>query len=240
MKTEIISNIAQRNEIEISAIHGRYFYKFLQLTILCCVFFGIAVAQKTDDEKKTEQSEHKHHHSEQKTNLTELPDKDSNQKFLIPNTKVLTQDGKQVEFYNDLIKGKKVLISFVFTTCRLTCPMVGRNFEKLQNQLGDKLGKDVSLITVSTDPLVDTPDVFKKWGEKFNRREGWTLITGDEARISELLLILTGSPRQIEGRHTSLVILYDGTSENWKTTSSVIEPVVLLDELKKLASPGGK
>ena len=233
MKSTFILNIVQREKIEMRFLYGAHFYKFLFITILCCSFFSFAEAQKTDSSQEVDHSEHKHH-SEQKPDLSETSKKDSEQDFYIPNVEVLTQDGKRVEFFNDLVKGKKVLISFIFTTCRLTCPMVGRNFEKLQTELGDKLGKDVSLISVSTDPLVDSPEVFKKWGEKFNRREGWTLVTGGETKMSELLQTLTGSTRQDEGRHTSLLILYDGVSGKWETTSSLMEPRVLLDKLYKL------
>jgi protein SCO1/2 len=214
------------------AVNGRNLFKFLSIAMLCCCcLVGFAKAQKTENKQENADSGHAgHQHVESKPSQSNTPAA----KLVIPDVEVLTQDGRQVKFYTDLVKGKKVLISFVFTSCRVTCPMVGRNFQKLQEQIGKDLGKDVFLITVSTDPLVDTPQILTKWGEKYNRRDGWTLVTGDEAKMKQLLLTLTGSSRQREGEHTSLLILFDGTSGVWQTTSSLMEPSVLLDNLSKL------
>lgn len=226
------TNNSRISTSEISlAVNCGNLYKFLQTALFCCCLFGFAQAQKTESKPENAGS----HHTEHKHGETKPPQQ-TNQaaKFVIPDVEVLTQDGKQVKFYSDLVKGKKVLISFVFTTCRLACPMVGRNFQKLQEQIGKDLGKDVFLISVSTDPAVDTPQIFKAWGEKYNRRDGWTLVTGEETKIKQLLQTLTGSTRQSEGEHTTLLILFDGASGDWKTTSSLMEPKILLDNLSKL------
>lgn len=223
------------NSSHISKITGRLAVncgnRFLQLALLCCCLAGFAGAQKTESKQENPVSgQGGHKHNETKLSQENNP----TAKFFIPDVEVLTQDGRQVKFYTDLVKGKKVLISFAFTSCRLTCPMVGRNFQKLQEKIGKDLGKDVFLITVSTDPTVDTPQIFKNWGEKYNRRDGWTLVTGEETKMKELLQTLTGSTEPREGEHTSLLILFDGVSGAWKTTSSLMEPQILLDKLNKL------
>lgn len=199
-------------------------YKFVFGALICFSMGGFASAQNAGPDHTG------HVHQEN------APPRVSGrqEKLNIPDVDVVTQDGKPVKFYTDLVKGKKVFISFIFTSCRLTCPLVGRNLQKLQDQLGSGLGKDASLVTVSTDPTVDTPPVIKKWGDQFNRREGWTIVTGDEVKIKQLLRSMTGGTRQIEGEHTSILILYDGTNGAWDTTSSRVEPVVLVTNLGKL------
>src|SRR6185369_16679239 len=40
-----------------------------------------------------------------------------------PNVELITQDGKKVRFYDDLIKGKVVGIDLIYTTCKYNCPL---------------------------------------------------------------------------------------------------------------------
>ena len=208
---------------KIAAACGNW-YKFVFMALVCFGVGGLASAQNSG-----------HDHSGQHPAQTPVPQLNGRkEKLNIPDVELVNQDGKPVKFFTDLVKGKKVFISFIFTSCRLTCPLVGRNLQKLQNRLGTGPGKDVTLITVSTDPTVDTVPILKKWGERFDRRKDWTLVTGEEAKIKQLLRSMTGGTRQFEGEHTSLLILYDGPSGAWDTNSSLVEPVVLIDDLNKL------
>ena len=75
----------------------------------------------------------------------------------IPNARVLDQNGKQLNFYTDLIKGKTVAIDFVFTTCTAICPSLTATFRKVQQEAHAR-GVDVQLISVTVDPTVDTPE----------------------------------------------------------------------------------
>jgi protein SCO1 len=210
------------------AVNRRLFRKLVVAVFFGCCAAGGANAQNAQG---TPTPDHNHNHATTEARLK--PDIPS--KLVIPDSEVTNQDGKQLKFYTDLVKGKKVMVSFIFTSCRATCPLVGRNFQKLQEEIGAGLGKDIFLITVSTDPTVDTPDVMKKWGERFGRREGWTLVTGEEASVNKLLLALTGATRQREGEHNSLLLLFDDSNGGWDLTSSTIRPVLLLDGLKKVS-----
>lgn len=213
---------------------------FLHIALLVCwCFVSFAEAQEPKAKQEKVNSSHSGH-SQHNHEENELDKKDSPlAKLIIPDVEVLTQDGKQVKFYTDLIKGKKVMINFIYTSCGLTCPIAGRNFDKLQKFIGKDLGKEIFLISVSTDPAVDIPQILKKWGEKYHRQEGWTLITGEQSEMNKLLLALTGGGPQ-RGLHTSLLILFDGVSGAWDTTSSLVEPKLLLEDLSKLAKPSAK
>src|SRR6185369_4210019 len=65
---------------------------------------------------------------------------------------LLNQDGQTVRFYSDVLKDKVVIINTFFTTCTSICPPLNRNFEKIQEALGDRLGKSVFLVSISVDP----------------------------------------------------------------------------------------
>lgn len=130
-------------------------------------------------------------------------------KLTIPDVEVLDQEGRKQKFHTDLIKGKIVVINFVFTTCKSMCPLLGTNFAKLQSALGERLNKDVFLISVSTDPETDSPEKLKAWGEKFNAKAGWTFVTGNKERITPLLQVFTGDgPRQ--GYHVPSMYIVNG------------------------------
>jgi protein SCO1/2 len=124
----------------------------------------------------------------------------------IPDVQVVDQDGRKLHFYSDLVKGRVVAINFIFTTCTTICPSLGATFSMVQRMMGDRLGKQVRLISISVDPLTDTPERLRRWGEKFNAQPGWSLITGDKAEIDKLLLALGGFAAKKEDHSPTLLI----------------------------------
>lgn len=159
------------------------------------------------------------------------PDAKARRAPAIPDVAALDQDGKPLRFYSDLIKGKKVMLNFVFTTCTYVCPMQGASFSKLQAALGDRLGKDVSLISVSIDPLTDTPQRLKSWGAKFGARPGWTLVTGSKAEMDKLLRALTGSPSGMS-EHSAVVLIGDYDRGVWVRADGLDDPARLIQTLE--------
>ena len=100
-----------------------------------------------------------------------------------PNVELITQDGKKVRFYDDLIKGKVVAIELMYTTCRYNCPLETARLVQLQKLLGDRMGKEVFFYSITIEPEIDTPKVLKAYAEKYHIGPGWTFLTGKEADI---------------------------------------------------------
>src|SRR6185503_18939342 len=82
-------------------------------------------------------------------------------KMDIPDIELLDQDGRKIHFYTDLGKGHTVAINFIFTTCTTICPPLGATFARVQKELGDRMGRDVRLISITVDPATDTPERLK-------------------------------------------------------------------------------
>jgi protein SCO1 len=99
-------------------------------------------------------------------------------KSYFPDVEVLTQDGKAVRFYDDLIQDKVFVINFLFTTCRDFCPLAAARLSELQAKLGDAMGRDVFIYSISVDPETDTPERLKAYAETFQAGPGWRFITG--------------------------------------------------------------
>lgn len=155
-------------------------------------------------------------------------------KLTIPDVEVLDQEGRKQKFHTDLVKDKIVVINFVFTTCRSMCPLLGNNFSRLQAALGERLNKDVFLISVSTDPEVDSPEKLKEWGEKYKAKEGWTLVTGDKEQLTPLLEVFTGDgPRK--GYHTPGMYIVNDAKKVHRPAygfASAEDVIKIIDELK--------
>lgn len=129
--------------------------------------------------------------------------------LVIPDLEVVDENGKQRKFYTDLVKDKVVIVNFIFTSCKAVCPIAGANFAKLQRLFGERMGRDVHLISVTTDPETDSPEKLKAWAARFGAKPGWTLVTGKKEELTGLLGLLTGDG-PIKGYHSpSLIIVND-------------------------------
>jgi protein SCO1 len=138
-------------------------------------------------------------------------------KMVIPDVAVLDQDGNKLNFYTDLIKNKTVAINFIFTNCTTICPPLAATFARLQKEMGDRVGKDVHLISISVDPVTDTPERLKAWGAKFKAGPGWTFVTGEKQEIDKLLNALGTAVSKRED-HTPAMIIGNDTKGVWTRT----------------------
>jgi len=141
----------------------------------------------------------------------------SARKMIIPDVEVLDQNGNALHFYSDLIKGKTVAINFIFTNCTTICPPLAATFARVQKEMGDKVGKDVHFISISVDPLTDTPERLKAWGAKFKAGNGWTFVTGDKQEMNRLLSALGASVSRRED-HSPTVIVGNDLKGVWTRT----------------------
>jgi protein SCO1 len=160
-------------------------------------------------------------------------------KLSIPDITVLDQDGQKKKFYTDLVKDRIVVINFVFTSCKAMCPLLGANFSRLQSALGERLGQDVFLISVSTDPEIDSPEKMKTWGEKFKAKAGWTLVTGNKEDLARLLRVFTGDGPSKNYHAPMLCVVNDSKkTHRWAYGFEAPERVIeIVDELKRAVAP---
>ena len=151
----------------------------------------------------------------------------------IPDTLLLDQDGREVRFYSDLIEGRVVVMNFVFTTCTTICPPMGANFGRLQKEMGERVGTDFEMISVSVDPAVDTPQRLKAWAEKFGRDPGWTLVTGSKVEVDKLLKALkVFTPDKTD--HSPILLLGDDSRGEWTRAYGLASPSKLAEMIEDL------
>jgi cytochrome oxidase Cu insertion factor (SCO1/SenC/PrrC family) len=148
-------------------------------------------------------------------------------KMTIPDVEMLDQDGRTIHFYTDLVKGKVVAVQFIFTTCTTICPPLGATFARVQKDLGERAGRDVHLISISVDPVTDTPERLKAWGAKFHAAEGWTFVTGQKPQVDELLRAL-GAASASPADHSPSVLVGNDASGQWTRTYGLARPNALV------------
>jgi len=103
-----------------------------------------------------------------------------------PNVTLTTHEGRKVKFYDDLIKDKIVIINFMYVKCDGKCPLTTTNLVEVQKLLGDRVGKDIFIYSITLKPEEDTPKVLKEYAKAYKVGKGWQFLTGDPKDI-ELL-----------------------------------------------------
>ena len=138
-------------------------------------------------------------------------------KDYFPDVSVVTQDGKTLRFYDDLIKDKIFVISFLFTTCRDVCPLTTARLAELQEKLGDSMGRDIFFYSLSIDPETDTPDRLKEYAETFGAGPGWLFLTGKPEDIHAIRHKL-GERSKVLSDHRNEILLGNGATGEWAAT----------------------
>jgi protein SCO1 len=142
---------------------------------------------------------------------------------------LVNQDGQKMRFYSDVLKDKVVVINTFFTTCTSVCPPMNRNMERVQEALGDRMGKDAFLVSISVDPETDTPTRLKAYGQRFHARPGWVFLTGKKENVNWALYKL-GQYVETKDDHTTIIIIGNEPKGLWKKAFGLAKA----DELMKI------
>lgn len=102
------------------------------------------------------------------------------------NVLLTTQHGQPVRFYDDLVKDKTVIINLTYTTCGDICPASMAELAKVHALLGPRVGRDIIMLSLSIDPVADTPERLKQYWETFGAKPGWLLLTGKPGEVDRL------------------------------------------------------
>jgi protein SCO1/2 len=104
----------------------------------------------------------------------------------LPNLELITHEGKTVRFYDDLIKGKKVVINFMYSHCQGICLPVTNNLVKVQKMLGERVGKDIFFYSITLKADQDAPADLQRYAEIHGVGPGWLFLTGSAGHCETL------------------------------------------------------
>ena len=167
------------------------------------------------------------------------PEQSPAQKYF-SDVQLVNQNGEKMRLYTDLLQGKVVIINSFFATCQGSCLPLMRNLQQVQTSLGDRLGKDARIISISVDPALDTPAALKAYAKKLQAKDGWYFLTGDKASV-EFALKKLGQFVEAKESHLNIFIIGNERTGLWKkafglANSEVLMKVVdsvLTDEIPK-------
>ena len=102
-----------------------------------------------------------------------------------PDFALTSQDGAPVKLAD--YRGKVVAVTFIFTLCADTCPVLTPMMSFVQDQLGNDFGEKIRFVSITVDPERDTPEVLKDYAQAFGANlSGWAFLTGTPDAIRDL------------------------------------------------------
>jgi protein SCO1/2 len=147
----------------------------------------------------------------------------------LPNVPLVAHTGQRVRFYDDLVKDKKVVINFMYAKCEGICVPVTANLVRVQKLLGDRVGRDIFMYSITLKPAQDSADDLREYAEQHHVGPGW--------------LFLTGAPTDIEHLRRALGFTYADPVEDADTSNHIgmvrfgVEPLTRWAACPGMANP---
>ena len=151
---------------------------------------------------------------------------------------LLDQAGQSHRLYSDLIKGRTAVISFVYTRCGSTCPLISAKLQRVQDQMPERLGRDIVFLSLSVDPSYDTPTRLATFARKFSAGKGWLFLTGSDDRIAGALKSLGQLPSAADAHSERLLILNDAHGISSGIDAVHASPQQITEAIRKVADHG--
>jgi cytochrome oxidase Cu insertion factor (SCO1/SenC/PrrC family) len=126
--------------------------------------------------------------------------------------KLLDQNGQPLQLHS--LRGQVVLFNFIFTACSTVCPVQTQAMSQMMQRMQPRLRSRVHLVSVSLDPLSDTPKTLKAFARRYQiDHANWSFVTGrpdDIQRLAEALwLFRSGKGKAPLEDHTTSLWLVD-------------------------------
>jgi protein SCO1/2 len=155
------------------------------------------------------------------------------------NVEVNTQHGRTLHFYDDVMKGKIVLINFFFTGCDAICPLMTENLVRVQDLLAPRVGNDIFMVSISLRPEHDTPAVLAAYARTYGVGPGWLFLTGRTIDIELLrhrLGFVDSDPAQDADpeEHIGTVRIANEPMHRWAMSPALLSPAALIRTLKRV------
>jgi protein SCO1/2 len=150
-----------------------------------------------------------------------------------PNVTLLTQDNRRVAFYDDLVKDKIVMINFFFIECTGICPAATANLVKVQALLGNRVGRDIFMYSITLKPRADRPRQLKAYQEMHGIKPGWTLLTGrpDDCELLRRRLGFADIDPVVDRdltQHIGVVLFGNERLDSWAACPAQSEPTEIV------------
>ncbi|MBI5443290.1 MAG: SCO family protein [Deltaproteobacteria bacterium] len=154
-----------------------------------------------------------------------------------PDLELVDQNGKKGRFLTDFLGDRATAVTFTYTTCTTICPVLDGIFQKLQDKIAHRLGRDLGLVTLSIDPVTDIPPRLKAHAVKLRARPGWTFLTGSRENMTKVLKSIDMYAVDILN-HPPTVFIVDPKKGQWIRLNGFPSSKQIQELLEELR-PGG-
>lgn len=158
-------------------------------------------------------------------------------KSSLPNVLLTTHENRRVRFYDDLVRGNRiVVINFMYAQCADICPGTTANLVRVQQVLGERVGREVFMYSITLEPKKDSPAVLAHYAKQFGVRPGWTFLTGNPADIELLRRALGFVDRDPEidrdkTQHIGLIRVGNDALGRWAACAALGKPEQVAREI---------
>jgi cytochrome oxidase Cu insertion factor (SCO1/SenC/PrrC family) len=154
------------------------------------------------------------------------------------NLELVSQDGERLRFYDDVLKDQVVVISFIYTNCPGACPLMTRNLTLVRDLLGPEVASRIRFVSLSLDPLRDTPAAMKAFAETHDADQpDWLFLTGNPENVDAVVRRLGQYAENLEA-HSTLLLAADVRNAHWTKIPPTVPPNGVAERLKLLADDG--
>ena len=155
------------------------------------------------------------------------------------NVEVNAHDGRTFRFYDDLMRGKIILVNFFYSECDELCPLATQNLASVHELLGPRVGKDIFMYSISLRPEHDTPERLAVYAKTYGVGPGWLLLTGkpDDIELLRHRLGFVDSNPALDAdpeQHLGTVRIANEPLHRWIMSPALLNPAAIVRAVKRV------
>lgn len=156
-----------------------------------------------------------------------------------PNVELKTHTGSTVRFYDDLLRDKVVAINMMYAECKGICPRMTQNLLRVQQLLGERVGKDIFLYSISLRPEVDTAEALAEYVTMHGIKPGWVFLTGTRRDVDVVRYALgfydpDPAIDKAPERHTGMLRIGNDAFDRWTNAPALADPEQIVSCIRRI------
>ena len=165
------------------------------------------------------------------------PDCDGRERDYFTNRVLTDQDGRPVRFYEDVLRGRTVLVGWIFTACPDACPLLAARALAIADAAAGAGAPPPRIVHLTTDPRRDGPERLRAWAARFGAYADWRLLTGSPADLREVARRLGQAVEEERpDRHTTLILAGTVAARRWAKLRPDLPPEAAGAQVAQLAA----